>query len=50
MGGKALEPNIYKNTYYKGTLTNDAAECILSLRNEKCMPAIRNSIYVFNNF
>lgn len=50
MGGRAVEPNIYKNTYYKGTLTNDAAECILSLRNESCMPAIKNSIYVLADY
>lgn len=48
--GKKIEPNIYRNTYYKGTMTDDAAECILSLREEKCLPAIRNSIYVLADY
>lgn len=44
------EPNIYKNTYFKGTMTDDAAECILSLRGEKSMPAIKNSIYLMADY
>lgn len=48
--GRRVEPNIYKNTFYKGTMTDDAAECILSLRDEKSLPAIRNSIYLLADY
>lgn len=37
--------NIYKDTYFQGTLSDDLCESILAVRKEKCIPALKNCIY-----